>query len=289
MRKMILTGALVLFGAGTTPQVVAALAVCIGWCTLIANVKPFGDDVDDRLAQVEALQVLFTLLTGLVLQLQAANRDGTQADDEALGIVLISLNCIVVALALVQQPIVHKVADRLCVQLYRRCKDLGASKDWAQPLDSETVECDVELVERSDSRSEAAAHAPGSVLSKPIGRDIEMADALQSKPNPMRDEAPAATADGDALTKGVPPVAAVLGLPVGWSAVVSSSGAPYYWNAATGVKQWELPSQPGGDSADTARVPARAAAMRRASDGAMYTRAQFVAHYGDAVKWRTSR
>jgi hypothetical protein len=128
-----------------------------------------------------------------------------------------------------------------------------------------------------------------ALQSKPIGRDIEMADALQSKPNPMRDEAPAATADGDALTKGVPPVAAVLGLPVGWSAVVSSSGAPYYWNAATGVKQWELPSQPGGDSADTARVPAPAAAMRRASDGAMYTRAQFVAHYGDAVKWRTSR
>jgi hypothetical protein len=122
MRKMILTGALVLFGEGTTTQVVAALAVCIVWLTLIANLKPFGDDADDRLAQVEALQVLLTLLMGLVLQLQAATADGAQADDEALGAVLIALNCIVVALALVQQPIVRTLADRVCVRPYRRCK-----------------------------------------------------------------------------------------------------------------------------------------------------------------------
>jgi hypothetical protein len=71
MRKMILTGALVLFGAGTAPQVVIALTVCILWFGLVANLKPFGEDTDDRLAQVEALQILFTLMIGLVLQLQA--------------------------------------------------------------------------------------------------------------------------------------------------------------------------------------------------------------------------
>ena len=134
MRKMILTGALVLFGAGTTPQVITALAVCIAWFALVANTKPFGEDVDDRLAQVEALQVLFTLQLGLVLQLQAASADGTEADDESLGVLLVALNCIVVALALVQQPIVRIVADRVCVRLYRRCKnrevaDAGAGRD----------------------------------------------------------------------------------------------------------------------------------------------------------------
>ena len=61
MRKMILTGALVLLGAGTTPQVVTALAVCILWFGVIANLKPFDDVVDDRLAQVEAIQILLTL------------------------------------------------------------------------------------------------------------------------------------------------------------------------------------------------------------------------------------
>lgn len=138
MRKMVLTGALVLFGQGTTAQVVTALAVCIMWFALIANTKPFGEDVDDRLAQVEALQVLFTLLMGLVLQLQAATADGAQADDEALGAVLIALNCIVVALALVQQPIVRTVADRACIRPCRRCNTRGADAgSGAQRRDGE--------------------------------------------------------------------------------------------------------------------------------------------------------
>ena len=47
---------------------IIALAVYIAWFALIANTKPFGEDADDRLAQVEALQVLFTLLM-VVLQL----------------------------------------------------------------------------------------------------------------------------------------------------------------------------------------------------------------------------
>ena len=113
MRKMILTGALVLFGAGTAAQVVAALAVCILWLTLIANAKPFDDDVDDRLAQVEAIQILFTLLIGLVLQLQATSEQGTKEDEDALGVVLIVLNLAVIALAFIQQPIFLKITARV--------------------------------------------------------------------------------------------------------------------------------------------------------------------------------
>jgi hypothetical protein len=113
MRKMFLTGALVLFGAGTTAQVVTALAVCILWFGLIANLNPFSDAVDDRLAQVESIQVLFTLLIGLVLQLQALSPEGNDDGKEALGIVLITLNLAVIALAFVQQPIVLTVANRL--------------------------------------------------------------------------------------------------------------------------------------------------------------------------------
>jgi hypothetical protein len=106
---MFLTGALVLFGAGTTPQVVTALAVCILWFGIIANLKPFGAAMDDRLAQVEGIQILFTLLIGLVLQLQAAVDGGSKEDEEALGVVLIILNLAVIALALVQQPLFLKV------------------------------------------------------------------------------------------------------------------------------------------------------------------------------------
>ena len=130
MRKMILTGALVLFGAGTTPQVVAALTVCIAWFALIANLKPFGEDVDDRLAQVEGLQVLFTLLIGLVLQLEATAEETSGQDDTNLGYVLIALNGVVVGLALIQQPIVLTVAARLAVLPRRIVVKLLAKRNW---------------------------------------------------------------------------------------------------------------------------------------------------------------
>ena len=115
MRKMILTGALVLFGADTSAQVVTALAVCIVWFAMISNFKPFGEDVDDRLAQVEALQVLFTLLLGLVLQLDAAAKVSETSSDDRFGlsIVLIALNCVVVGLAIIQQPIVRSMCARV--------------------------------------------------------------------------------------------------------------------------------------------------------------------------------
>jgi hypothetical protein len=66
------------------------------------------DDVDDRLAQFEALQVLFTLLLGLVLQLQASSASGDDAD--ALGVLLVLLNAAVIVLALVQQPLTLRLA-----------------------------------------------------------------------------------------------------------------------------------------------------------------------------------
>jgi hypothetical protein len=131
MRKMILTGALVLFGAGTTPQVVIALAVCIFWLQLVTNLKPFGEDVDDRLAQVEGMQVLFTLLIGHVLQLQAATESSTASEENSLGVVLIILNCIVIALAVVQQPLSRTIASRLA-RFPSRCATFiqGRRGEW---------------------------------------------------------------------------------------------------------------------------------------------------------------
>ena len=152
MRKMVLTGALVLFGAGTTPQVVAALAICILWFGLIANLKPFGDDVDDRLAQVESIQVLFTLQIGLVLQLQALSPEGSNGDEEALGFVLIVLNLAVIALAFVQQPIVLTIANRVYGYVCTISSRLKAHRDWeAAWLVKDAAEEDDDSEENDDA------------------------------------------------------------------------------------------------------------------------------------------
>ena len=128
---MILTGALVLFGAGTAPQVVTALAMCVVWFGLIANFRPFCDSVDDRLAQAEALQVLFTILIGLVLQLEQGAQDtSTTMDKNNLGVVLIVLNCAVLLLALVQQPLVRIIAIRIARVPRRIREKIRTRREW---------------------------------------------------------------------------------------------------------------------------------------------------------------
>ena len=76
----------------------------------------------------------------------------------------------------------------------------------------------------------------------------------------------------------VMPLAEEPTLPAGW-AMRHSEGVPYYVNAVTHETTWTRPL--GNTSPPTD-------AMRRASDGGMYTCAQFVAHYGDDVKWRAA-
>ena len=185
MRKMILTGALVLFGAGTTPQVVTALAVCIMWFALVANTKPFGEDVDDRLSQIESLQVLFTLLIGLVLQLEATKADGSSSmDDTNLGLVLIALNCVVVGLALVQQPIVLIVAARV-VRIPQRIAEMRrAKRDWEKawvvaPSDEDYRTC-MRLEGRGgalalDVWCDVASNPPRTLRSAPLALVVERA------------------------------------------------------------------------------------------------------------------
>jgi len=174
MRKMLLTGALVLFGASTTPQVVSALAVCILWFALIANLKPYQDAVDDRLAQVEGLQVLFTLLIGLVLQLEAANELASsssssaasnpsfKSNEEGLGVLLILLNVVVVGLALLQQPlflimwrcIAERVRDVRGKVATQRAGDGGAEQAPAR-VDGGKTETEQHLKEEKKMKQKA--------------------------------------------------------------------------------------------------------------------------------------
>jgi hypothetical protein len=136
MRKMILTGALVLFGAGTSQQVITALIVCVIWYGLIANLHPFGEATDNRLAQVEGLQVLFTLMIGLVLQLQrerAKSGDAGEVNSEILGVTLIVLNVAVVGLAILQQPIVFNSLGGCFCAAPRHCRaECRDKRAWAK-------------------------------------------------------------------------------------------------------------------------------------------------------------
>ena len=241
MRKLTLTGALVLFGAGTAPQIVFALAVCILWFGLVTNYKPFLADEDDRLgacgppsslptvaqdltsyplipppanaaAQVEALQILFTLQIGLVLQLQAAS-EGSEGDaafnPAALDAMLIMLNVIVILLAVVQQPIVRKVA--------------GKVQDKCRVLKSK---CNRKKKEEVEIGGMGAAAKGSEVFQQSNPAHVKIHKAPAEKKKKKKE-----TTTGEEA-------------PEGWTLVFSKEhNTNYYRNIETGTKVWNRPEE----------------------------------------------
>ena len=297
MRKMILTGALVLFGAGTSPPVVTALAVCILWLTLIANLNPFGDDVDDRLAQVEAIQILFTLLIGLVLQLQATSEEGTKEEENALGVVLILLNLAVIALALVQQPVFLKIASRVfavAVRIKERAASCGKAKDLDAAAAADAAVTGIEMqnnpsyvaANRTDGAEEAATKIEirGNPLVPATGagalgvevdqvEDEQLGGAensqLRAKNTQQRAEITQLRAEIEQLNQAQPGAVVELG--------VAAEAAP---GRAARVGRSE--AQNATSTAVDIDPP------RRFDGNGYFTQEEFIAHYGGVDEWNAA-
>ena len=119
---MILTGALALFGEENSMQLLAALVTCVAWICLTANLRPFRSVMHLRLAQIEGLQLLFTLLVGLVLKLSPEwTTNSSGGTSGSLAAVLIIFNIIVISLALMQQPIVRHAVSSIVMKIRTRC------------------------------------------------------------------------------------------------------------------------------------------------------------------------
>ena len=318
MRKMILTGALVLFGAGTTPQVVAALAVCILWFGLIANLKPFDSDIDDRLAQVEAIQILFTLLIGLVLQLQASTERGTKDEEDALGVVLIVINLAVIALAFVQQPIILKIASRISkvvVRIKAKAALCGKKEDSDGAADDTLVGIEMhtnpshdvtnrdEHVTKIEMRSNPLAPASRVVTvgnaddaERTISDEEEKAEVTQ-----LRDEIEQLRAEIKLLkqSRAVPPPIDIGG-DEWWYSDVEEGDVWHGPFTPQQLEEWRdegyfddtMLVRHGRDGelvqlgkAILAEAPDALSETREGEDGFQYTKAEFVEHFGGTAEW----
>merc|ERR1712072_1088566 len=67
MKKMILTGAIAILQPGTSIQLVVGILVVLFNMLLVLKVAPFVDSTDDWLSFLTSMQMLLTLLGGLLL------------------------------------------------------------------------------------------------------------------------------------------------------------------------------------------------------------------------------
>eukprot|EP00941_MAST-03F_sp_MAST-3F-sp1_P005167 g5167.t1 len=68
LRKLILTGVLVLIAEGSATRIAVGLLVCFVYLIVLCNVAPFYDPYDDMLAQLAGVLLFLSLLCGLILK-----------------------------------------------------------------------------------------------------------------------------------------------------------------------------------------------------------------------------
>jgi hypothetical protein len=122
-KKMMLTGAMTVIAAGSSMQLVIALLVVLINLLLTLKVAPFMDDADDYLAFLTSLQMLLTLLGGLLIKTD--NPDDPTYDKNMMGVILIAVNSFgFFALALSLLSLHPKVRVRACLNSVSKKKKM---------------------------------------------------------------------------------------------------------------------------------------------------------------------
>jgi hypothetical protein len=79
LRKVILTGALVMFGDSAILQMVLGIFICFGYVVVCANAHPYVDPLDDKMQQTASIMLFLTMFAGLMTKLKSAKMQGVKA------------------------------------------------------------------------------------------------------------------------------------------------------------------------------------------------------------------
>jgi len=103
LRKMLLTGGLLLINQGST-QILVGVIVCLAYMMFFVNTAPFIHDDEDALEQVASVQLFVSLLLGLVISLRAevkAASNQVMEPDSVMDNLLIFMNMAVIVMGVV--------------------------------------------------------------------------------------------------------------------------------------------------------------------------------------------
>ena len=99
LKKMMLTGGLILLGPGTSAQVLLAILIILGYLCLVLKYSPYVEDEDDLLQFVATITILLTLIGGMALRADDATTVGVYNSDVMSALFIIINSSIFVALS----------------------------------------------------------------------------------------------------------------------------------------------------------------------------------------------
>ena len=100
LRRLLLTGGLILMGRDTVSQIFFASVICVLWLMILCTFKPYKSELDNVVAIMLAAQLSLTITSGMALKLHALTPGQDLAEQTSFGIVLIivSVICMIISL-----------------------------------------------------------------------------------------------------------------------------------------------------------------------------------------------
>ena len=121
LRKLLLTGGLVLAADGTSAQFLIAQIISLLYLVLVIRTLPYEMDTDDILQSLASVSILFTLMAGFALKteqekesLMMSNDNESIYNEKILGIVLCGINGFVFVFAIATLAAIIGPACRDC-------------------------------------------------------------------------------------------------------------------------------------------------------------------------------
>ena len=105
IKKMILAGGLVLVAPGSSVQILVGILVAFAFFATVLQLKPYEDATDNKLQAFATVQIVLTLLAGLVIQTDVTG----EYQEIVMSVLLIIINGSVVVLGLVSTALMLPV------------------------------------------------------------------------------------------------------------------------------------------------------------------------------------
>ena len=111
-KKMLLTGAMTIVASGSSAQLVIALLIVLINLLLVLKLGPFVDSTDDWLVFLTSMQMLLTLLGGLLTMTD--NKDDPTYDSTFMGVTMILVNSFGLFALLISLLMLHPKIRKRC-------------------------------------------------------------------------------------------------------------------------------------------------------------------------------
>jgi preprotein translocase subunit SecG/uncharacterized protein YneF (UPF0154 family) len=153
-KKMLLTGAMTIVAAGSSAQLAIALLVVLVNLLMVLKLGPFVDSTDDWLAFLTSMQMLLTLLGGLLIMTD--NTDEPTYDPTFMGVTMIVVNSFGFFALLISLIMLHPKMRKKCNKVEQNVDDRNLSSGTCTTKVTPMRHRDVKIVDEEKEDEDRA-------------------------------------------------------------------------------------------------------------------------------------